>query len=59
MFLSDGDYILSAWLGSVCSGGMSEAKATVKFDVELNFRVGYGSNGDFYLNPTAFLRNNY
>ena len=53
-YLPVGDYIFSAWPNGICGGGMSEVSATVKADSKLNFRVGYGSNGDFSINPTAF-----
>lgn len=54
LFLASGDYVLSAWPNGICGGGMSEVRATVKTGNELSFRVGYGSNGDFTINPTAF-----
>jgi len=54
LHLLAGEYILSAWPNGMCGGGMSESKLTLIQGKEQNFRVGYGSNGDFYLNPTAF-----
>jgi hypothetical protein len=54
LHLLAGEYILSAWPNGVCGGGMSESKLTLVQDKEQSYRVGYGSNGDFYLNPTAF-----
>lgn len=54
IFLLAGDYILSAWPKGVCGGGMSETKLNLIKDKAQSFRIGYGSNGDFYLNPTAF-----
>jgi hypothetical protein len=33
---------------------MSEVKAVVKSGAQPCFRVGYGSNGDFSINPAAF-----
>ena len=54
LYLPEGEYVISAWPNSICGGGMSEVRATVKSGGELNFRVGYGSNGDFSINATAF-----
>ena len=54
LYLTSGDYVLSAWPNGMCGGGMSEVRASVKTGEELNFRVGYGSNGDFSINATAF-----
>lgn len=54
LHLSSGDYIFSAWPNGMCGGGMSEVRSTVKVGDDLKFRVGYGSNGDFSINATAF-----
>jgi hypothetical protein len=54
LYLPEGNYILSAWPNGICGGGMSEVRISVKAGEHLNFRVGYGSNGDFSINPTAF-----
>jgi hypothetical protein len=54
IYLPAGEYIFSAWPNGVCGGGMSEVRANVKAGVELNFRIGYGSNGSFTINATAF-----
>ena len=54
VYLSSGDHIISAWPNGLCGGGMSEARASVTSGSHLAFRIGYGSNGDFYINPTAF-----
>lgn len=54
LYLSSGEYIFSAWPNGMCGGGMSEVRSAVKAGDELNFRVGYGSNGDFTINATAF-----
>lgn len=54
LYLLAGDYIFSAWPNGLCGGGMSEVRATVVPGKPLNFRIGYGSNGDFTLNATAF-----
>ena len=54
VYLPAGEYVFSAWPNGICGGGMSEVRATVKSGVELSFRIGYGSNGDFTINATAF-----
>jgi hypothetical protein len=54
MHLPAGDHVIAAWPNGICGGGMSEVRATVTTGVELTFRIGYGSNGDFTINPTAF-----
>ena len=54
LYLPESEYIFSAWPNGICGGGMSEVRANVKAGVELNFRIGYGSNGDFTINATAF-----
>lgn len=54
LYLPEGDHILSAWPNGICGGGMTELRAIVKAGTQSNYRVGYGSNGDFTINPTAF-----
>lgn len=54
LYLPEGDHILSAWPNGICGGGMTEVKAIIKAGVQSSFRIGYGSNGDFSINPTAF-----
>lgn len=54
MHLPPGDHILSAWPNGVCGGGMTEVRAVVREGGEMNFRVGYGSNGDYAIQATAF-----
>jgi hypothetical protein len=49
-----GDHIVSAQPRGICAGGMSEVAAVAKPGGRLAYRVGYGTNGDFSLNPTAF-----
>ncbi len=53
-YLPAGEYIFSAWPNGICGGGLSEVRAMVKSGAELNFRIGYGSSGDFTINATAF-----
>jgi hypothetical protein len=54
VYLPAGEYVFSAWPNGICGGGMSEVRALVKSGSELSFRIGYGSNGDFTINATAF-----
>ncbi len=49
-----GDHIFSAWPKGMCGGGMSEQSGRVAEGDVLMFRVGYGTNGDFGIYPTAF-----
>lgn len=52
--LPKGEYVLSAWPNGICGGGMPEVSALVKAGSQLSFPIGYGSNGDFSINATAF-----
>jgi hypothetical protein len=52
--LAPGDHIFSAQPNGVCAGRMSEVRATVKPGTPVNFTMGYGNNGDWALNVTAF-----
>lgn len=54
LHLLEGEYIVSVWPNGICGGGMSESRLTLVKGREQSFRIGYGSNGDFYINPTAF-----
>lgn len=49
-----GDHIFSAWPKGVCGGGMSEQSGKVTESKVLMYRIGYGTNGDFGIYPTAF-----
>ena len=53
LYIPEGEHIFSAWPNGICGGGMSEVKAMVRAGSQSNFRIGYGSNGDFTINPTA------
>ena len=53
LYLSEGEYIFSAWPG-ICGGGLSEVSGNVKVDEQISFRIGYGNSGDFFINRTAF-----
>jgi type IV pilus biogenesis protein CpaD/CtpE len=54
VYLLEGDHIFSARPNGICAGGVSETKAVVKAGTPLNLRAAYGSNGEFFLNVTAF-----
>ena len=49
-----GDHVFSAWPKGVCGGGMSEQAGKVTTDRTLMYRIGYGSNGEYGIHPTAF-----
>ncbi|HBU8521295.1 hypothetical protein [Klebsiella aerogenes] len=49
-----GNHIFSAWPKGMCGGGMSEQSGTVTDGKTLMYRIGYGTNGDFGIYPTAF-----
>ena len=49
-----GNYIISAQPNGVCGGGMFETKVSVIKDEVATYRIGYGSNGDYFIVPTAF-----
>ncbi|MEX6507445.1 hypothetical protein [Jiella sp. M17.18] len=46
--------ILSVKPEGVCGGGTYETTVTPNPSKESKFRVGYGTNGDFFIVPTAF-----
>lgn len=54
LYVPIGEHIVSAWPNGICGGGMTEVQAKVQADRPVRFRVGYGSNGDFSMSPTAF-----
>ncbi|HEX2768467.1 MAG TPA: hypothetical protein VHN12_04230 [Geobacteraceae bacterium] len=54
LYLPEGDHIFGAWPNGVCGGGLSETRGTVQIGKRITFRIGYGSNGDYYIVPTAF-----
>jgi len=54
LFLPEGDYIIGAEPNFICSGGLSETNASITAGKRLVFRIGYGSNGDYRILPTAF-----
>ena len=49
-----GQHIFSSWPNGICGGGMTEISGEVTESSVKVFRVGYGSNGDFGIHPTAF-----
>lgn len=53
-YLPEGKHIVSAWPNDPCAGSMAEIEANVTKSRPLLFRVGYGTNGDFFIAPTAF-----
>ena len=54
LYIPKGEHIFSARPNGICGGGLSEVKSSIGAGTVSTFRVGYGSNGDFFINPTAF-----
>jgi len=54
LHLTKAEHILSATPNGYCGGGLSEVRADLRAGDAASFRVGYGSNGDFFINQTAF-----
>jgi hypothetical protein len=54
IYLPEGDHMFGSRPNGICAGGTSEVKASVKPGIPLNLRVAYGSNGEFFMNVTAF-----
>jgi len=54
-YLPEGQNIIGAEATQpLCGGGLVETKVTVVRSRPAIFRVGYGTNGDFFIKPTAF-----
>jgi hypothetical protein len=53
-YLPIGPHIVSVEPSGPCGGGLSEVTADVTIERPLSFRIAYGSNGDYSINPTAF-----
>ncbi|CAK2159594.1 Lipoprotein [Vibrio crassostreae] len=54
LYLDEGLHILSAQPNGICAGGLSEIAIDLKAGKTSNYRVGMGTNGDYFLVPTAF-----
>ncbi|GHZ69273.1 putative phage protein [Vibrio cholerae] len=53
-YLNSGNYIISAAPNGICSGGMYETQINIEDPKTLKYRIGYGTNGDYFIVPTAF-----
>lgn len=53
-YLPPGDQMIAAMSAGICIGGLIEARAAVSAERAAIYRVGYGSSGEFQLQPTAF-----
>ncbi|PNG65014.1 hypothetical protein CRN61_17750 [Vibrio vulnificus] len=53
-YLQPGDYVISAKPNGVCGGGLYETTIRASENQSLTYRIGYGSNGDYFIVPTAF-----
>lgn len=49
-----GRHIFSAQPKAACGGGMTEQEGTVESGKMIMYRIGYGTNGDYGIYPTAF-----
>ena len=53
-YLPEGEQMVAAIAAGICAGGLVEAKVLVSRSRPSVFRVSYGSNGEFSIQPTAF-----
>lgn len=54
-YLPEGENIIGAMAAaSLCGGGLVETKVLVVRSHPVTFRIGFGTNGDFFIQPTAF-----
>ena len=53
-YLPSGNHIISSHPNGLCGGGLYEVGITVDKNENLNYRIGYGSSGDYFIVPTAF-----
>lgn len=53
-YIKPGEHIISAQPKGICGGGLSEASVRATENQDLTYRIGYGSNGDYFIVPTAF-----
>ena len=53
-YLPEGEQMVAAKAAGICAGGLVEAKVLVSRSRSSIFRVSYGSNGEFSIQPTAF-----
>jgi hypothetical protein len=53
-YLREGEQMLAARANGICAGGLVETKAFVSRSHPSVFRISYGSNGEFAIQPTAF-----
>ena len=49
-----GERFLAARANGICAGGLVEAKTTVAPGATVRYRISYGTNSEFTLQPTAF-----
>ena len=52
--VAPGSYIISAQPNGICGGGMFETRVSVIQNEVATYRIGYGSNADYFIVPTAF-----
>ena len=54
LYLPEGEHILSVQPAGACGGGTSEVRVVVKLGQPSSFQMGYGTGGNFTIQPTAF-----
>ena len=54
LHLKDGEHMIGAEPKSICGGHLAESRVTIKHGNVATYRVGYGTNGYYFLEPTAF-----
>lgn len=54
LYVPPGERFLAARANGICAGGLVEAKTTVAPGATVRYRISYGSNAEFTLQPTAF-----
>ncbi len=53
-YLPEGEQLVGAVANGLCAGGLVETRASVSRLRPAVFRVSYGSDGEFLIQPTAF-----
>lgn len=54
LYVPLGEHIVSAVANGICAGGLIETTTHIGPERAAILRIGYGSNGEFTLQPTAF-----
>ena len=54
LYLPEGEHLVGTRANGICAGGLSETRASIMKGRTYTFRIGYGSNGEYSIQPTAF-----